>query len=103
MSTWLTLFIRTDIPSAQQTIQACHALLELARHVPIEDHPSFIFFECRNSAELLAARVHVSSCGFKTFPFNEPYADWGITAFACEPVSEDDRASFKQFKLWRKS
>lgn len=99
----LYLFLRTDLPLAQQTIQACHALLELARAAPIDEHPSFIFFEAKDSAELLAQRVKISSAGIKTFPFSEPYSDWGITAFACELTGEDQRDHFKQFKLWRKA
>lgn len=97
-------FVRTDLPIAQQGIQAGHAVLEAGiQHGPSPDgHPSLIYLEARDQEQLLEAKAHAEAAGLRTFPFHEPYQDWGLTAFACEPIPQDKRALFKGFNLWRK-
>jgi hypothetical protein len=99
---WSYTFIRTDLPIAQQGIQAGHAAWECGRKSQFDGHPSLIYFEARDQKHLLECQQYAESHGLRTFPFFEPYQDWGLTAFAIEPIPQDLRALFKQFKLWRK-
>lgn len=101
---WAYVFLRTDLPISQQAIQAAHAALELGiKYGPSPDgHPSLVFLETKSSAELHEALLTMASRGIQTFQFHEPYQDWGLTAFACEPIPEHNRRLFKDFQLWRK-
>lgn len=95
---WIYVFVRTDIPVAQQAVQTAHAVYELARNAnSTDDHPSFVFLECDNLGETMCKFSE-----YKTYPFYEPYNDWGLTAFAVGPVKQSDRLLFKEFKLWRR-
>jgi hypothetical protein len=56
-----------------------------------------VFLEADNLGETMSKFSE-----FKTYPFYEPYSDLGLTAFAVEPVKQDQRILFKGFKLWRR-
>jgi hypothetical protein len=98
------VFLRTDLPVSQQAIQAGHAALELGlKHGPsLDGHPSLVYLDTSNKQELEAALDYVHSQGLKTYEFHEPYQDWGLTAFAVEPLEHHQRSIFSHFKLWRK-
>lgn len=98
------IFTRIDIGKHHSAIQAGHAVLEAGiQHGPSPDgHPSLIYLEARDQEHLLEAKAHAEAAGLKTFPFHEPYQSWGLTAFACEPIPQEQRAVFKGFNLWRK-
>lgn len=98
------IFLRTDLPVAQQAIQAAHAALELGiKHGPSPDgHPSLVFLAARDRDELSLALSYARSHDLRTFEFHEPYGDWGLTAFAIEPIPHGKRSLFSHYKLWRK-
>lgn len=101
---WTYAFIREDLPVSQQAIQAGHALLELGiKHGPSPDgHPSIIFLSTKNKEQLEAALEYARSQELKTFEFYEPYQDWGLTSFAIQPIPQEQRHLFSNYKLWRK-
>jgi len=84
-------------------VQAAHAVLELGiKHGPsLDGHPSFVFLATRSKAHLEQAHALARDQGLKTFPFYESYKDWGLTAFACEPITQDRRSLFSNFNLWK--
>lgn len=98
------VFTRIDIGYSHSAIQAGHAALEAGiKHGPSPDgHPSLIYLEARDQDHLLEAKATIAQAGLKLYEFHEPYQDWGLTAFACEPIPQDKRALFKGFNLWRK-
>lgn len=98
MAKWLYVFIRTDLPATHQAVQAAHAVFEASQ---LYDglHPSFVFLSVDNKKQLELAQISFE--GLVQYPFYETYADWGLTAFAIEPVTEDKRHLFKEYKLWR--
>lgn len=102
MPSWLYVFIRTDIPVAQQAVQAAHAVYECAKNSDHNgQHPSFVFLAVKDLEEVELAKRYCFNKGFNFHPFYESYADWGLTAFAIDPVGQEDRSTFKEFKLWR--
>ena len=73
------------------------------KHGPSPDgHPSIIFLGTKDKQELESALDQARSHGLKTFEFHEPYQNWGLTSFACEPIPEEKRHLFSNFQLWRK-
>lgn len=85
-------------------IQAAHATFELGSKFGLtHGHPSFVFLECKSKEALESALFKAKSNGIVVCEFHEPYGNWGLTAFASEPVPEDKRNLFKGYSLWRKS
>jgi hypothetical protein len=97
------VFLRCDLPISQQAIQAAHAAIELGKNgLSQTEHPSLVFLATKDKEALSSALAYASELGIKTFEFHEPYCEWGLTAFACEPITHRQRKMFKHFNLWRK-
>jgi hypothetical protein len=71
------------------------------RHQP-DNHPSLVFLSTNSKQELESALDHAREHGINTYEFHEPYQNWGLTAFACEPIPASKREAFSNFQLWRK-
>jgi peptidyl-tRNA hydrolase len=104
------VFIRTDIPLAQQIVQANHATLHAGLLAGQSGHsykqtPSIVLLQISNETKLLQAHERITSAGITCALFHEPDDDLGYvpshTAFATIPVTEEHRAEFRQYKLWR--
>lgn len=96
MPTWLYAFVRTDIPVTHQAVQLGHAVYEASCGKP---HPSFVFLAVDNKEELEEAIFEFWE--FKTDLFYESYLDWGLTAFAINGITQENRHLFKEYKLWK--
>jgi len=104
------VFIRTDIPLAQQIVQAAHSVLHAGLLAgqsgrSYTETPSIVLLQISNETKLLQAHERVTSTGTKCALFHEPDSGLGyepsFTAFATIPVTEEHRAEFRQYKLWR--
>jgi len=104
------VFIRTDIPLAQQIVQANHATLHAGLLAGQSGHsysktPSIVLLQISNEAKLLKAHAHITSAGIPCEIFFEPDSGLGYqpsyTAFATIPVAEEIRAEFRQYRLWK--
>lgn len=98
------MFVRTDIPIAQQIVQSNHAALEAGLAYGAAHHlaqtSSIILLAVKNEYQLLKAQAHVNSHNITTHAFFEPDAhlgyEPGFTAFATAPVAEECRPLFKK-------
>jgi hypothetical protein len=97
--------VRTDIPLAQQMVQASHAALEagLKDNRSYSQTSSIIIFQIQSELELTEELEYIRSLGIVCAKFFEPYEDMGITAFATLPISEEYRPLFKKYTLWGRS
>lgn len=95
----LYIFVRKDLSPAQIAVQASHAAIESARScIPVDmTHPSIVLLGIRNLQELNRALIKIQSLGIKTYPFYEEDRDNELTAFATEPISEQQRSLFRRF------
>ena len=100
--TYSYVFLRTDIPLAQQLVQASHAALEagLKDNHTYQQTSSIIIFQIPDEQTLKNELNYIQSLGIECASFYEPYEDMGITAFATLPVTEDKRHFFKKYTLW---
>ena len=96
------MFLRTDIPLAQQLVQASHAALEagLKDNHTYQQTSSIIIFQIPDEQTLKNELNYIQSLGIECASFYEPYEDMGITAFATLPVTEDKRHFFKKYTRW---
>lgn len=98
MPTWLYAFVRTDIPVIHQAVQLGHAVYEASCD---ERHPSFVFLAVDNEEQLQKAMSRAFYNGIDIYPFYESYLDWGLTAFAINGITKENRHLFKEYKLWK--
>lgn len=96
--------VRTDIPLAQQLVQAAHATLELGfDHHKGEDHtpPHLVLLESKSERNLLEQFERLENEGIKTIKFYEPDDNMGWSAWATQPLPDSMKSIFKRYKLWR--
>ena len=82
----------------QVVVQASHAAYEAASyHTPDLDHPHFVVLGIRDERELQRALRRTQSSGIKIKPFYEADRDGELTAFATEPIFENNRDFFSRY------
>jgi hypothetical protein len=98
---YVYIFVRQDMSISQQLVQAVHAAHEsgLAHQTP--QHPSSVILFGTKNQEDLEKCLDKYKKELNCYPFYEPYKNIGLTAFATEPISEDQRKLFKQYQLWK--
>lgn len=93
--------MRTDIPVADQIVQAGHACLEAGARFGLLSSENFLVVLAVNSQEqLLEIRDDLDFAGVRSAMFFEPDEDMGYTAFCTEPLEEGKRRLFRRYKLW---
>lgn len=98
------MFVRTDLPLAQQIVQAVHAAYEAgrdyAREEPYSDQRfSVVICQIPNEQKLLFEYERLKRNGTVSTLFREPDIGNQATAFATEPVA--DRKFFSRYQLWK--
>ncbi len=83
-------------------VQSCHAAQESGLNFPnpTNETNSLIVLTVKSQAQLEKAYREIESHGIKLVKFHEPDWDYGFTAFASEPVYQDQRVSFKKYRLF---
>ena len=83
-------------------VQAAHAALELGLRYEIRDHvSSLIVLQVPDKTGLEKALRKCSAAGLRTIEFHEPDWDYGLTAFAVEPLEQHQRHVFRSWRLWK--
>lgn len=103
--TYCYVFIRIDIPLAQQIVQACHATLEagLQDSNQYQEKTSIVLLQIPSKEDLENELNYIQSLGIECASFYEPYEDMGLTAFSTLPITEEYRYVFKEYTLWGRS
>lgn len=66
------------------------------------DEPSsLIVLQFTNKDELQKAYDELQNSGIRFVQFHEPDWNYGFTAFASEPVTAEQRRTFRQYKLFK--
>lgn len=95
-------FIRKDLPTHYQIIQAAHATQEITKSI---EHPEqtchFILFEAKDEKHLTDIKIKLDMSGIKSHMFNEPDYGTGYTAIATEPIWGEARKLFKKYKMFK--
>ena len=82
-----------------QAIQAIHAAIELSQNISLRN-PSLVHVTCRDGPELKDLIDTLSSHNIRTYLFNEPYKNWGLTSASCL-LSQDKRYLLAHLPLWK--
>ena len=96
------MFVRADLPLAQQAVQAVHASIQASRVFlkPEDQHPNLVLLSVANERELLEARDKANSYGIFATTFYEEDIGDQPTAVATEPVAGKRRNAFRHYKLF---
>jgi hypothetical protein len=88
-------------PSAQITVQACHACIEATRHFDSkhEEHPHLVVLGVKDKDALLKCIPHLNSASIRYYAFTEPDRNNEVTAIATEPLLlESQRKKLRRFQ-----
>ncbi len=107
------MLVRTDLPIADQMVQACHACLEAGNSFAQPKEPSFMaLLAVRGEEELLQWRGRLTEMGIGSEIFYEPDPivngdthPMGYTALTTEPIGCCDprRKVLRKLPLWKTS
>lgn len=84
-------------------VQSNHASLESGITFGSDgiEPASLIVLRVKNQYQLTKALTDIEGKGIDCVTFDEPSWDYGFTAFATEPVTEEQKSLFKRYQLWR--
>lgn len=100
------VFVRTDLPLADQIVQAGHACLEAGSAFPLPACCRLIVLAAANREALCARLEFCRERGIRFRAFFEPdpvdgdIEPMGLAALCTEPVSHAQRRHFRRFRLW---
>ncbi len=93
--------VRKDLSHPQQTVQACHAVIEAVKSTPpkTDEHPNVIVCAVRDETRLISLASRLARDGIAFQVFSEPDMDGQATALATEIVRGDRRRAFRNLQL----
>ncbi len=95
------VFVRTDLPAADQIVQVGHACLEAGSKFDQPKAPChLVLIGIASEARLCEAAAWLEAAGIRSTAFFEADDAMGYTALCTEPVQGGTRRSLKRFKLW---
>jgi len=99
------LWVRTDLPLADQMVQAAHAAQAAGAKWPVPPGCGLVLLAVSDKAGL-AALERCAQAGIGTIRFHEPdqtgpgTGPMGHTALCSEPVPRSARRWFRNYRLW---
>ncbi len=98
------VFVRTDIPLADQIVQVGHVCLEAGNQFPQPEKPShLVLLAVSSQAKLLDAASKIGLTGRSYIVFFEPDNDLGFTAICTGPLAGKLRRMYRRYPLWANS
>jgi hypothetical protein len=92
--------VRNDLSVAQQVVQSCHAVIEVAKSLlPAEfPHPHIVVCAIPDERRLFQCLERLRRCGIAHRAFYEPDRDNELTAIGTEPIFGERRRLFKGYR-----
>ena len=96
------MFVRRDLPLAQQAVQACHACIEMARNLsPNETHPHLVLIGVKSEDQLSTLPARLEREGIQFHCFFDSDWDHQLMSIATQPVRGKRRRVFKRYQCLR--
>ena len=96
------MFVRTDIPLADQMVQVAHACLEAGfKYQRPSEMVNMVVLSVDTENHLLSSIERLGLRGIQCVVFLEPDDHMGFTAACTEPLTAAYRHEFRSFPLWR--
>ena len=104
------VFVRTDLPPADQIVQVGHVCLEAGTQFPLPPACRLVVLALPDQQALIAAQDYCRERGIRCLTFVEPDpVDAGssepmsLTALCTEPLNALKRRHLRRFPLWNQS
>jgi hypothetical protein len=98
---YVYVFVRTDIPLADQSVQVAHVCLEAGNRFSQPENPShLVLLAVSSQARLLDTASKIDLTGHPYVIFFEPDHDLGFTAICTGPLAGKLRRLFRRYPLW---
>ena len=101
------VFVRKDLPLADQMVQAAHACLEAGQRFCVPRHCPLVLLQVADEAALQQTLEHCRRYNIPTHTFLEPDATaelpnvpMGLTAVCTPPLNSSQRRRMRRFALW---
>jgi hypothetical protein len=100
------VFVRSDLPLADQIVQVGHACLAGASAFAAAPSCRLVLIGVADRAALRAAVCYCEAREIRTVAFHEPDSvspgspPMGLTAVCTEPLPDDLRRRLRKFRLW---
>lgn len=94
------LFVRKDLPVADQACQIAHAAAEAGKLFQIPDHCFLVLLHVENKSELLAVAERIAKHDIRLHMNVEPDDDMLETALCTEAITKAQRGFLRGYKLW---
>lgn len=95
------VFIRTDIPLADQMCQVAHAAALAGKWFQLPNNCNLVLLQVKDKPSLLAAADRLAETGIKFAVNLEPDDDMGETAIATQSIGAEQRKALSSYPLWR--
>ena len=100
------MFVRKDIPLADQIVQVGHSCMEAGTTFQPPPHTNMVLLAVEDETALLKALESISPVRYEVFFEPDPIDDsskgsMGYTAACTEPISGDKRRLFRKFRMWK--
>jgi hypothetical protein len=99
------VFVRQDIPLAQQIVQSNHATFEIARRLQqpqnLDETPSCIVIGVPDKTALFRVIEKLRKHDIQHEVFYEPDFGMGLSAVATVPLEQAQRRCLSNYRLWR--
>lgn len=95
------VFVRKDLSPEQIVVQTAHASIEVARKNILDcmDHPHLVVIGIKNERKLEKVLAELECAGIICRGFSEPDIGNQLTAFATQPIVDDQKKIFERFCL----
>ncbi len=94
------MFVRQDIPTEHQVVQSCHAVYHLATtYQPDSGIPNIIAIGIPDLAALKRVETKLQNHHIPHFSWSEPDYDFGFTAIATAPLTEEQKVVLANYRL----
>lgn len=98
---YVYIFVRQDIPVAQQLVQSNHATLKMGSLYGYEGTPNIVLIGVANKEELAAVAGRCTEYQIPHHVWYEPDFDYGHTAIATAAIRGEKRQAFADYELWK--
>lgn len=92
------VFVRTDLPVAQQIVQSAHACHEAGNK--FGEHSHVVLFECPSEHKLVQISATLTDQQIPHTLFHEPDDDVGYTAICTTPLVGEQRKVMRKYRMY---
>lgn len=101
---YIYIFVRQDIPLAQQAVQSLHAMHKLVTVLGSDydvNPPNVVYIGVPNRASLEKTLEKLKAHQIVHVRWDEPDWDMGFTSIATAPLSGERKSVLSNYRLWK--